>query len=145
MMFRWLLVRAIPGPLIARLAANMATLIWSCMVIGYPNAIDTRRFPAYRYMLDLLPENIWGLGGLLISTYGIYRICVHAPPRAFGAAGYAVQALFWNYLALAIFFEFPFPIPPATAAALIVVAALAVYAFASSARCDGTGDGHAAG
>lgn len=131
-----------PAAIAARAAVNVATIIWSVIVLSREHALDSTRFVAYRSMLRIAPEDGWALLALLCSLSGMARLVAKSRPHWTSAIGYFLMMLFWNYLALSLLVYAAFPLPPATAAGITVVAGLSLYAFVSNPKSPGAPDVH---
>lgn len=120
--------------IVAKLATNAATLIWSMIVLAKPNALDPIRFSFYQLMLDYAPEDVYAWGAIVLSLSGIYRLLAKSTPHWWGGIGYALQMIFWMYVAFTYVLLSPLPLRPATGAWIIVGAFLAIYAFVANPR-----------
>lgn len=119
--------------LIAKLATNVATLIWAVVVLSSDNALLPDRFSFYATMTNIMSEDYWATVALAFAGFGAFRLLSKAPPVWWGAIGYGLQMIFWTYLAIA-YAASGISLRPATTAWLTVGALLSVYAFASNPR-----------
>lgn len=120
--------------LVAKLATNVATMLWAAIVLSKVNALDPTRFSFYQFMIDYGNEDMYAGAALVFSIGGIYRILAKSKPHWWGGVGYAVQAAFWIYIAITYVFLSPLPLRPATGAWLVVGAILSAYAFVANPR-----------
>ena len=52
-----------PGPYIARFAVNLATVIWSAIVLWKEDALGGDLYVHHRQMTELMPEDAWARVG----------------------------------------------------------------------------------
>lgn len=120
--------------IVAKLATCLATIIWAVVVLSRQNALEPDRFSFYAVMTNIMPEDNWALFSLFFAAGGVYTLIAKTKPRWWGGIGYALQTMFWSYLAGTYVFFSPLPLRPATAASIIVIAILSVYAFVANPR-----------
>lgn len=123
------------GPLIAKTAVSLATVLWGAAVVLEHNPLDPAEFPLYMTMVWVMPANHWGVGAFLIGVTAFARLVMRKPPVPIGACGYFAMMMFWSYLAVTIF-TLPLQLRPAQASAVFVIGVLSIYAFLANPRHD---------
>jgi hypothetical protein len=116
------------GAVVARLAVNLATVIWATIVLAKADALTP--FAGYYWLLRIAHENVWAGGLCAVALYQMYRLIIHAKPHKYGL-GYALMALFWMYVWWSIVVN-PGPIWPAAFACVTTIGLVAVFAFISN-------------
>lgn len=122
-----------PTVVLARGCVNLATLIWSAVVIWKPDALVDAG-AAYAWVVDYVPEDLiaWALGCVAFSQMGWLLLCL--PPIRFGSVGYGLLAFAWAFVWLSILLGVH--IHPTGAACVPVVVGLAFYGFISNPRAN---------
>ena len=129
------------GSVLARLAVNFATLIWSIVVLSTRDVLISAP-TAYAWVTGYVHEDLLAsaLGALALTQ--LIWLAAHWPPiRWHGAPvcslGYGTMAAAWAFALGTIIFGSR-PIQPTSTACVSVVVMLALFAFVSNAR--GPGD-----
>lgn len=122
-----------PTVVLARACANIATLIWSIVVVIQKDALVTAH-TSYAWIDSVVPEDLiaWCFGMVALSQTAWLLLCL--PPVRFGSIGYGVQAFSWTFVWISMLMATP--IPPTGAACVPIIAGLAIYGFISNPRRD---------
>lgn len=121
-----------PAGYLARFCVNLATFIWSVVVLIRDDALGPRIY-LYRQMLAVMPEDAWAWLGIATVSIGMFRLVHRDRPRWWGAIGYWLLMVFWVFLDAAVIMSDQ-TITPAALGAISVVAFLSIYASASHSR-----------
>lgn len=116
----------------AKVAVNVASLIWSTIVIYKENALAST-FIYYGNITRFLSEDIFASILLAISLIQLIRLVFRSKPIMIGGIGYAILTLFWMYIWWNIIVSIG-PIQPASFSAVTVLVALSIYAFVANPR-----------
>ena len=117
------------GVIVARLAVNVATLIWSVVVLGWENALAPASYGAI--LTNLAHENLWAAGFGILSLCSLYRLCRKSPPHPIAIVIYGALLLAWGFVEVIILFV-QRPLQPTATATVSVIFALALYSFVAN-------------
>lgn len=121
---------------LARISANLATLIWSGIILYRENALQSAG-ASYAWIEQFVPEDILaGLLGLL-ALVQLAWVLFDLRPRRFGHAGYGVLLLFWSFVLFTIVFSFLLtghPVQPTSAGWVSVGVVLCAFSFLANPR-----------
>lgn len=117
------------GAVVARLAVNFATLIWSVVVLVKPNALAPT---AYGPMLTrFASEDLYAIAFGTLSICMLYRIFRQSPPNPIGILAYGALLLAWGFVWAAIVFVAD-PLQPTATATVSTIFVLAFYGFVAN-------------
>lgn len=119
------------GAVLARVAVNFATLIWSIVVLLIDDAL--RPTPYGLMMVSYMPEDFYAWFFLTISLVMLYRIFRQSKPHALGIIGYGILGAAWLYVDVIVIF-FQRPMYPTATAWVTVGTVIAVYGFVANPR-----------
>lgn len=112
--------------ILAKLIVNLATIIWSSVVLSKADALSP--FSYYSGMTALMNEDYWATLFLLLSCIMMLRLLTCAPPVKLGLLAYLFLGGFWAYVWWGIVFR-EGPFWPASFASVSVVVILAVFSI----------------
>jgi hypothetical protein len=120
---------------LAKLCINVATLIWSFLVLWKPGAI--RLWPGADFVEHLAigsfeGEDTFAVFLAITSIISCVRLILHAKPIPLGSVIYGILATFWMYVLFSLVIAIQLGITamrPGQLASIIVITALALFAF----------------
>jgi hypothetical protein len=110
---------------LAKICVNLATLIWSAIVLYKPNALATT---SYGYVLDWFNEDVVAMLYMAVSLAHFVCLLAHGRPRWYSYLGYFAMMLGWGAVWMAVLMHTG-PIQPTSLSASTVIFFLSVYAF----------------
>lgn len=117
------------GAVVARLAVNGATLLWSIVVLIKEDALS---IVSYGPMLTrYAPENVYALFFGALSAFMLWRLIRKSKPHPIGIVGYAILLLAWGFVECVLLFV-QRPIQPTATATVTVIFLLALFGFVAS-------------
>lgn len=119
--------------MIAKLSINVATAIWSVVVIAKPDALSG--WPGFFAVSGILHENFVAGTFLVLSILAIVRLIFHSAPLMIGACVYGLFLLLWLYTWISLLVSIEAgttAVRPGQLAAITVVTVLAFFAFVSN-------------
>lgn len=116
------------GSIIAKLAVNLATAIWSVAVLLTDGVMPVT---FYRGLATQTEEQIIAACFLCISILHTTWLALYLRPRRFGAVGYFMMLAWWSAMLLLVAID-PGPKYPLEMMGVAVVTVLAAYAFTSN-------------
>lgn len=132
------------GSVLARLAVNAATLLWSVIVVAKRDTL-TSAGSAYAWIGEYVHEDALAAAFGALALVQTIWLLSHFPPMQIRgmrlcSVGYGVMAAGWSFVLFNIILGAR-PIQPTSTACVSVIVALALFAFVSNARGEGDGGG----
>ncbi len=119
------------GAVLARVAVNIATMIWAIVVLVFEDALAPT--PYGPMLKRYLPEDVYAGFFLAITIVMLYRIFAQSKPHPLGIVGYGILGAAWLYVDVIVLF-FQRPMFPTATAWVTVGTMIAVYGFVANPR-----------
>ena len=119
------------GAIIARVSVNIATIIWSLVVLANKDALAPT--PYGELMTRYVHEDVWAAFFLAIASLMLYRIIRKSRPHAVGIIGYLILLIAWGYVEIVMLLV-QRPFFPTAVATVSVITVLALYGFVANPR-----------
>lgn len=84
------------GAIVARVIVNVATIIWSVVVLAESNALAVT--PYGRIMTAYVREDIWAAAFLALACALLWRVVAQCKPHPLGAVGYLAILALWAFV-----------------------------------------------
>mgnify|MGYP006921301424 CR=1 FL=1 len=121
------------GQVIAKMCVNVATIIWSIVVLFKPDALT--HWPGPQLSAGIVGENFVAALFIVLASIATARLLIKSTPRALGACVYGAFLLLWLYTLTTLILAIASGVTalrPGQLSGVIVVNALAVFAFVSN-------------
>ena len=121
------------GRVIAKICVNVATIIWSLVVLCKENALYL--WPGPQLSAGIIGENFVAVLFIVLASIATGRLLLKSTPRALGACVYGSFLLLWIYTFTTLILAIASGVTalrPGQLAGVSVVTALAVFAFVSN-------------